>query len=84
MEIKIQIPIYKGASEALIERSLVNNNFHGVNGMGNVDFWTPEHPTNENELVRPESGVQIIRDLVMQVMVNNEQWHWIEADLWND
>lgn len=72
MKIKIQIPIYKGATEPLIERSLLNENFHGVNGMGNVDFWPPEYPTNENALVRPESAMQIIRDLAMQVMMNND------------
>lgn len=39
--------------------------------MGDIDFGKPDYPTDENELVRPESAVQIIRDLVMQVIM---QW----------
>lgn len=50
----------------MITRPLKNDHFHGLNGMGDIDFWKPEYPTDENELVRPESAVQIIRDLVMQ------------------
>lgn len=47
-------------------RPLKNDYFHGLNGMGDIDFWKPEYPTDENELVRPESAAQIIRDLIMQ------------------
>lgn len=50
----------------MIKRPLKNDHFHGLNGMADIDFWKPEYPTDETELVRPESAVQIIHDLVMQ------------------
>lgn len=62
-----QIPIYKGAKSALISQSL-NTFVHGVNGMGDIDFWRHDiYPTNENELIKPENAVQIIRDLIIKV-----------------
>lgn len=62
-----QIPIYKGATEALINHPIEFNYYHGKNGMGNVKFWKPEYPSDENEMVQPESAAQKIRDLIIKV-----------------
>lgn len=35
--------------------------------MGNVEYWKPEYPSDENELVQPENAAQKIRDLIVKV-----------------
>lgn len=70
--INSQIPIYKGAAEALIPRPLEIDSFHGINGMGDVEFWRHDlYPSNENEIIQPESAVQIIRDLILKVTIDS-------------
>lgn len=64
--------MYKGASEALINQPIEFNYYHGKNGMGNVEFWKPEYPSVENELVQPEHAAKIICDLVMKVRANSK------------
>lgn len=65
-----QIPIYKGAIDALIPGALFPDfpKFHGENGMGDVCVWDPEiYPNDISELIQPENAVQAIYDLVLKV-----------------
>lgn len=62
-----QIPIYKGADEALIPGD-IKRGTHGANGFADVQFWDlNKYPSDINKLIQQKRAVEIIRDLVMEV-----------------
>lgn len=61
-----QVPIHQGAVEPLLNIDKKRTTFHGVNGMGDVQFWDPSFP-KLSEIIHPINAIQIIRDLVMKV-----------------
>lgn len=64
------MPIYKGATEALIPGEMRVGDFHGNNGFADVQFWHPEiYPSDINTIVQPQHAVEIIRDLVLEVYI---------------
>ena len=64
----LQIPLYKGATEALIPGVTRVGTFHGANGFCDVEFWDPNvYPDDVNTLVQRQHAVEIIRDLVLEV-----------------
>lgn len=64
----LQIPIYKGATEALIPGELKCGTWYGENGFCNVEFWHPDvYPSDINTLIQKQHAVEIIRDLVLEV-----------------
>ncbi|XP_031628323.1 uncharacterized protein LOC116344081 [Contarinia nasturtii] len=64
---RTDIPIYKGATEALIPVELNIVKFNGNNGFSDVDFWdTNVYPSDVNTLVQPKHAVEIIRDLILE------------------
>lgn len=63
----MQIPIYRGANEALIPHNSRADFFHGLNGFCDVDFWLPHYPNDINMMIQQKHAVEIIRDLVMEV-----------------
>lgn len=62
-----KIPVYKGASEAIIPINLENIHFYGMNGFGDLDYWKPHYPKNIDMIVPKQHAIEIIRDLVMKV-----------------
>lgn len=64
--------MFKGASEALINQPIKFDYYHGKNGMGNVEYWKPEYPSDVNEMIQPENAAQKIRDLIMKVGSNSK------------
>lgn len=71
MKICFQIPIYKGASEAIIPIDTKRDNYFGKNGFSDIDIWKPHYPPNVNSIVKKKSAIEIIRDLVMQVIIDS-------------
>lgn len=78
----LQIPIYRGATEALIpNKDMLVGTFHGENGFADVDFWDENnYPSDVNTLVQKEYAIEIIRDLVLKVILFK---HFILNFLWN-
>ncbi|XP_031636105.1 inosine-uridine preferring nucleoside hydrolase-like [Contarinia nasturtii] len=63
---RTDIPIYKGATEALIPCELKVGTFHGANGFGDYEFWHPDiYPSDPNTLTQQKHAVEIIRDLIL-------------------
>ena len=64
----LQIPLYKGATEALIPGVTRVGTFHGANGFCDVEFWHPNvYPNDIDSLVQRKHAVEIIRDLILEV-----------------
>ncbi|XP_031628266.1 inosine-uridine preferring nucleoside hydrolase-like isoform X2 [Contarinia nasturtii] len=64
---RTDIPIYKGATEALIPGELKRGTWYGGNGFCDVDFWdTNVYPSDVKTLVQPKHAVEIIRDLILE------------------
>ncbi|XP_055301092.1 nucleoside hydrolase-like isoform X2 [Sitodiplosis mosellana] len=64
---RTDIPMYKGATEAIIPGTLRVGSFHGANGFSDVEFWHPNvYPNDINTLVQRQHAVEIIRDLVLE------------------
>lgn len=65
----LQIPIYKGATEALIPNPEMKvGSFHGENGFADIDFWDLNiYPSDINRIVQQQHAIEIIRDLVLEV-----------------
>lgn len=61
-----QIPLYKGASEAINPNDTNKDNFFGGNGFGDIDIWKPNYP-NVEQIIQAKSAVNIIHELVIQV-----------------
>lgn len=64
-----QIPIYKGATEAIIPAEIKVGTFRGLNGFSDVEVWQPHYPNDVNALIQKENAVEIIRNLVMEVCI---------------
>lgn len=63
----LQIPIYKGATEAFIPAEIKVGTFRGSNGFSDVEVWQPHYPNDLSALIQKENAVEIIRNLVMEV-----------------
>lgn len=62
-----QIPIYEGATEALVPIDTMRDNFFGGNGFSDIDIWQSNYPSDINSLIQQQKAVEIIRELVMKV-----------------
>ncbi|XP_055306455.1 nucleoside hydrolase-like [Sitodiplosis mosellana] len=63
---RTDIPIYKGADEALIPGDIKRGS-HGANGFADVEFWDlDKYPSDINTLIQRKRAIEIIRDLVME------------------
>lgn len=65
--IAFQIPVYKGASEALIGGKEDYVQFNGSNGLGGIDMEPYTSDIDANERVQSQNAVEIIHKLVMEV-----------------
>lgn len=62
-----QVPIYKGASEAIIPIDTENTYFYGRNGFGDLNIWKPSYPKDVESIIQRKHAVEIIRELVLKV-----------------